>query len=55
MSSSEETRMMTGKSGPTFARTARSNSTAKRARFSSEPPFSSVRLFENGERNWQTR
>ena len=41
-----------GNPGPTSARTAASTSRAKRTRFSSEPPYSSWRWLNHGERNW---
>ena len=40
---------------PTAALTARSTSRPKRARFSSEPPYSSVRRFSNGVTNCEIR
>jgi hypothetical protein len=39
----------------TAALTARRTSRPKRARFSSEPPYASVRRFSNGVRNWEIR
>lgn len=38
-----------------FSLTARMHSTAKRARFSGLPPYSSVRWFHTWERNWSMR
>ena len=46
---------MTGKSGPTAARTAPASSTPKRMRPSASPPQESSRRFVAGERNWSTR
>ena len=44
-------RYMTGYSAPQRSRTAATISSGKRARFSSGPPYSSVRRFERGEMN----
>ena len=43
------------KSAPTSLRIARTTSSGKRARFSSEPPYSSVRSLIAGLRNWVMR
>ena len=48
-------RYMTGKSVPQRSRIAPTISSGNRARFSSEPPYSSVRRFESGEMNSQGR
>ena len=37
------------------SRTASTTRSSSRARFSSEPPYSSVRVFDSGERNWCSR
>ena len=52
---SPETRIVTGRSAGNAARTASNTSSGKRMRFSRLPPYSSVRRFESGERNWCSR
>jgi hypothetical protein len=50
-SSSTEKRMNSGFSAGQWARTLSTTSIAKRIRFNSLPPYSSLRRLENGERN----
>src|SRR5262249_32836417 len=52
---SAETRMPSGFCSGHTTRTASYISIAKRMRFSSEPPYSSMRWLESGERNWCAR
>ncbi len=47
--STDEMRVLIGLSFGQAARTALNTSSGNRMRFSSEPPYSSVRLFEAGE------
>jgi len=47
--------MPTVQSEPTFARIASITSTVRRRRFSSEPPYSSVRWFVYAVQNWSSR
>ncbi len=46
---------LTGNSGPTAARTARTDSSSSRARFSSVPPQASARWLVRGDRNCDNR
>ncbi len=50
-----EMRTVSGRSAGQAARTASKTSSGKRSRFSSEPPYSSVRWLEIGERNEDSR
>jgi hypothetical protein len=43
------------RSGPIAFATAAASSTAKRLRFSIEPPYASVRLFDPGSKNCSIR
>ena len=54
-SSSALIRMPIGKSGPTTERIAAMSSIQKRTRFSSDPPYSSVRRLIEADRNWAGR
>ena len=50
-----EIRTIIGLSAGQAARTASNTSSGNRSRFSSEPPYSSVRLLATGERNDDSR
>ena len=50
-----EIRTLIGRSAGQTARTASNTSSGKRSRFSSEPPYSSVRWLVSGERNDESR
>ena len=50
-----EMRTIIGRSAGQAARTASNTSSGKRSRFSSEPPYSSVRWLATGERNEESR
>ena len=54
-SSSTERRTNSGLRAGQWARTLSTTSMEKRMRFSSLPPYSSLRTLENGERNWWIR
>ena len=53
--STAETRKNSGLSCGHAARTVSATSSAKRMRFSRDPPYSSVRWLDTGERNWWIR
>ncbi|MDT4869554.1 hypothetical protein FQZ97_1045910 [compost metagenome] len=50
-----ERRMPSAMLAGSAARTASNTASGKRMRFSSEPPYSSMRWLEIGERNWCSR
>ena len=50
-----DTRIVTGRSAGKAARTASNTSSGKRIRFSKLPPYSSVRRFDSGDRNWWSK
>ena len=54
-SSCTERRRNSGFEAGQCARTLSTTSIAKRMRFNSLPPYSSLRTLENGERNWWIR
>ncbi len=53
--STAEMRMPIGLCAGQTARMAVKISSGSRTRFSNEPPYVSVRLFESGDRNWCSR